>query len=199
MLHYFIAGGIFMWGILLASICGLAVILEKAALFLTKEKKLTEEFKRKLYKTLKKGNTRPQRPAPLPGVPAGLLGQLLRFATVGVVSTLAYFLLYVVLRPVFGAQAANLSALVLTAVANTSANRLFTFGVRGRQGMLGHHATGLLAFLVALGLTSGSLAALHAWAPGVDRWVEIAVLAVANAAATGLRFLALRLAIARRA
>lgn len=148
---------------------------------------------------LRRDVARPQRPAPLPGVPAGLLGQLLRFATVGVVSTLAYFLLYVVLRPVFGAQAANLSALVLTAVANTSANRLFTFGVRGRQGMLGHHATGLLAFLVALGLTSGSLAALHAWAPGVDRWVEIAVLAVANAAATGLRFLALRLAIARRA
>ena len=139
---------------------------------------------------LRRDVARPQRPAPLPGVPAGLLG---------VVSTLAYFLLYVVLRPVFGAQAANLSALVLTAVANTSANRLFTFGVRGRQGMLGHHATGLLAFLVALGLTSGSLAALHAWAPGVDRWVEIAVLAVANAAATGLRFLALRLAIARRA
>lgn len=148
---------------------------------------------------LRRDVARPQRPAPLPGVPAGLLGQLLRFATVGVVSTLAYFLLYVVLRPVFGAQAANLSALVLTAVANTGANRLFTFGVRGRQGMLGHHATGLLAFLVALGLTSGSLAALHAWAPGVDRWVEIAVLAVANAAATGLRFLALRLAIARRA
>lgn len=148
---------------------------------------------------LRRDVARPQRPAPLPGVPAGLLGQLLRFATVGVVSTLAYFLLYVVLRPVFGAQAANLSALVLTAVANTSANRLFTFGIRGRQGMLGHHATGLLAFLVALGLTSGSLAALHAWAPGVDRWVEIAVLAVANAAATGLRFLALRLAIARRA
>ena len=148
---------------------------------------------------LRRDVARPQRPAPLPGVPAGLLGQLLRFATVGVVSTLAYFLLYVVLRPVFGAQAANLSALVLTAVANTSANRLFTFGVRGRQGLLGHHATGLLAFLVALGLTSGSLAALHAWAPGVDRWVEIAVLAVANAAATGLRFLALRLAIARRA
>lgn len=148
---------------------------------------------------LRRDVARPQRPAPLPGVPAGLLGQLLRFATVGVISTLAYFLLYVVLRPVFGAQAANLSALVLTAVANTSANRLFTFGVRGRQGMLGHHATGLLAFLVALGLTSGSLAALHAWAPGVDRWVEIAVLAVANAAATGLRFLALRLAIARRA
>ena len=148
---------------------------------------------------LRRDVARPQRPAPLPGVPAGLLGQLLRFATVGVISTLAYFLLYVVLRPVFGAQAANLSALVLTAVANTSANRLFTFGVRGRQGMLGHHATGLLAFLVALGLTSGSLAALHARAPGVDRWVEIAVLAVANAAATGLRFLALRLAIARRA
>jgi biopolymer transport exbB protein len=45
-----------MWGILLASICGLAVILEKTYLFLTSEKNLTENYKKELYRTLKKGN-----------------------------------------------------------------------------------------------------------------------------------------------
>ena len=56
MIHYFLAGGIFMWGILLASICGLAVILEKTYLFLTSEKNLTENYKKELYRTLKKGS-----------------------------------------------------------------------------------------------------------------------------------------------
>ena len=56
MIHYFLAGGIFMWGILLASICGLAVILEKTDLFRTSEKNLTENYKKELYRTLKKGN-----------------------------------------------------------------------------------------------------------------------------------------------
>ena len=56
MIHYFLAGGIFMWRILLTSICGLAVILEKTYLFLTSEKNLTENYKKELYRTLKKGN-----------------------------------------------------------------------------------------------------------------------------------------------
>ena len=43
MIHYVIAGGIFMWGRLLASICGFAVVLEKLWLFLTKEKDYTNE------------------------------------------------------------------------------------------------------------------------------------------------------------
>ena len=43
LLHYFIAGGIFMWGILLASICGVAVILEKLWIFSTKEREFTKE------------------------------------------------------------------------------------------------------------------------------------------------------------
>ena len=53
LLHYFIAGGIFMWGILLASICGVAVILEKLWIFLTKEKEFTREHRKQLYKALK--------------------------------------------------------------------------------------------------------------------------------------------------
>ena len=46
---------------------------------------------------------------------------------------LAYLLLFLLLRGLAGAQGANLVALLVTAVANTAANRRFTFGVRGRD------------------------------------------------------------------
>ena len=56
MLKYLIDGGIFMWVILLASISGLAVIIEKMYTFLSKEKKLSEIEKNQLYKALRIGN-----------------------------------------------------------------------------------------------------------------------------------------------
>jgi putative flippase GtrA len=127
---------------------------------------------------------------------AGRLGmQVVMFAVVGVLSTLAYALLYLLFRgPVGGglsAQAANLLALLLTAVGNTAANRRFTFGVRGRAGRLRHQLQGLLIFAVGLGLTSGSLWLLHtAGTPG--HAVEVAVLTAANLAVTVGRFVALR-------
>jgi len=135
-------------------------------------------------------------PSTVPGVPRGMLGQLLRFGAIGVASTLAYFGLYLLLRP-FGAQAANLVALLVTAVANTAANRRFTFGISGSRGALRHHLGGLTAFAVALGLTSGSLWLLQAAWPTAGDLVEAAVLVVANAAATLLRFVALRLIMRR--
>ena len=46
---------------------------------------------------------------------------------IGVLSTLAFALLYLVLHPFLGALAANAVALAVTAVANTAANRRFTF------------------------------------------------------------------------
>ena len=52
LLHYFISGGIFMWGILVASICGVAVILEKLWIFFTMEKDFTKEYRKELYKAL---------------------------------------------------------------------------------------------------------------------------------------------------
>ncbi|MFL6126751.1 glycosyltransferase [Actinophytocola sp.] len=121
----------------------------------------------------------------------GLLRQLVRFSVVGVVSTLAYLVLYVVMRDGLGAQGANFVALGLTAIGNTAANRRFTFGVRGRTGAARHQFEGLIVFALGLALTSGSLALLHALAsPG--RALELAVLVLANLAATVLRFLLLR-------
>jgi putative flippase GtrA len=115
-----------------------------------------------------------------------------RFMAVGVASTIAYALLFVALAAVLGATLANGIALALTAVGNTAANRRFTFGLRGRAGLLRQHALGALVFVLTLGLTSGALAVLHGLAASPPRGVELAVLVAASAAATITRFVALR-------
>ncbi|MFB9377838.1 glycosyltransferase [Kineococcus gynurae] len=132
------------------------------------------------------------QPAAVAGVPTSLTGQLGRFVGVGVLSTIAYAVLYLLLHHVAGAQVANFLALLITAVANTALNRRLTFGVRGRRGATRHQAQGLLVFLLGWALTSGSLLALHALDPDVARGPELAVLTAANLAATVLRFLLLR-------
>ncbi|MGW4681520.1 glycosyltransferase [Micromonospora taraxaci] len=140
--------------------------------------------------------------APLTGpatqVPVGLPGQLVRFAAVGVASTLAYLVLFVATRGALGAQPANLLALLVTAVANTAANRRLTFGITGRRHVGRHHVQGLLAFALGLALTSGSLAVLHAVHAVPAPPVELAVLVAANLAATVLRFVLLRLGMHHR-
>ena len=126
------------------------------------------------------------------GVPHGMVGQLVRFAVVGVASTVAYVVLYLMLHSLLGAQAANFTALLVTAVLNTAANRAFTFGVRGSANAARHQAQGLAVFGFGLLLTSGSLFVLHRWVPDASRHVELAVLVVANLVATVSRFVALR-------
>lgn len=128
----------------------------------------------------------------VPGVPPGMVGQLVRFGVIGVVSTLAYAVLYLLAHPLFGAQAANLLALLVTAVFNTAANRAFTFGIRGREGAARHQLQGLAVFAFGLLLTSGSLLVLHRALPDASRHLELAVLVVANLVATLTRFVALR-------
>jgi putative flippase GtrA len=115
-----------------------------------------------------------------------------RFMAVGVASTLAYAVLYVLLRGVLAAGAANAVALALTAVGNTAANRRLTFGVRGRAGLVRQHAMGAFVFLITLGLTSGALAVLHALVAHPSRLVEAAVLVVASTCATVTRYIGLR-------
>jgi putative flippase GtrA len=104
-----------------------------------------------------------------PGWPAGpdmprhrLPSQLARFISVGVTSTVAYVLLYLLLRSVMAALPANAISLLVTAIGNTAANRRVTFGIRGRHGAVQHQGRGLVAFGSSLAHTSGALAALHA-------------------------------------
>lgn len=127
--------------------------------------------------------------------PRGLMGELVSFGVVGVVSTLAYYVIYLLARMAMGPQLSNLLSLLITQIWNTSANRRHTFGLHSRDGMLKHQASGLIAFGVGLLLTSGSLWGLHHWATTVPRWAEVLVLLVANAIATLVRFATLRAVI----
>jgi putative flippase GtrA len=124
--------------------------------------------------------------------PHSLLRQVVRFAAIGVASTLAYLALFLGLHHLVGAQPANFIALLLTAIANTAANRRFTFGVRGGAKVARHQLEGLVVFGIALAVTSGSLAALHAFVGQPHRALELGVLVAANLAATLIRFVLLR-------
>lgn len=122
----------------------------------------------------------------------GLPKQFARFGAIGVMSTVAYLLLYLVLRLGLPAQAANGIALLATALANTAANRRITFEVSGQMNRLRHHVQGLGIFGLALLLTSGALAGLHVLDPQPSRFAELAGLVLANVAATVMRFVLLR-------
>jgi putative flippase GtrA len=125
--------------------------------------------------------------SPPPG--GNLRLQIARFTVIGVASTVAYLLLFVLLRLVMPAQAANVISLLVTAVSNTAANRRLTFGISGRDGSARHQFKGLIAFGICLALTSGALAALG---PGAGRLAEVSALIAANLVASVLRFLLYR-------
>ncbi|MFJ9518989.1 GtrA family protein [Kitasatospora sp. NPDC101801] len=135
-------------------------------------------------------------PAPQAGPGAGPPGtmkrQLPAFLIIGVLSTLFYLLLYVLARQVVDAQLGNLIALLVSAVANTAANRRFTFGITGSEGALRHQLQGGVAFVIGLALSSGALALLELAAPDASRAVEVGGLIVANGLATLVRFLLMK-------
>jgi putative flippase GtrA len=117
---------------------------------------------------------------------------VVRFAAIGVVSTLAYALIYLALRGASSPAAANAIALAVTAVANTQANRRWTFGLRGRERLARQHAAGAIVFLLTLAVSSGALFLLHTLDPRASRVVELAVLIAAGVTATVTRYLGLR-------
>ncbi|MDH6119611.1 putative flippase GtrA [Kitasatospora sp. GAS204A] len=123
---------------------------------------------------------------------ARLVRQLASFTVVGTLGTATYLLLYLGLRQLCPALLANAAAQVVAGVANTAANRRFTFGVTGRQGVLRHQLGGGFALLVGLVLSSGVLAALAAVDPQATRGEELAALVGANAVGTVVRFVVLR-------
>jgi putative flippase GtrA len=117
---------------------------------------------------------------------------LIRFLVVGVASTLAYILIYLLLRRGLAAQEANAISMLITAVANTAVNRRVTFGISGRRHVFRHQLRGLIAFAAGLALTSGALAMLHWMVAQPTRAAELAVLLVASLVATLARFVLYR-------
>jgi glycosyltransferase involved in cell wall biosynthesis len=137
-----------------------------------------------------------RRPIVPPGRPS-FFGQVIRFGLVGVVSTLAFAMLYLVLQGPFGAQEANFLALLLTAVGNTAANRRFTFGISGPAKLFTQQIQGLVVFVLAWTITSSSLLMLHAVNLDASPSAELLTLTGANVVATLLRFVLLRLWVFR--
>ncbi|HEY8294035.1 MAG TPA: GtrA family protein [Micrococcaceae bacterium] len=138
-----------------------------------------------------------------PGVPeatpiAGIWQQTGGFLAVGVVCTVASVAIFALLRPLAGVQWANLISLVLTSVLNTELNRRHSFGITERRYWLQDHRRGLWVMLLALGLTSGSLWALHTVTPDASVLDELLAITAANVLAAVTRFLLLRYWIFRR-
>ena len=122
----------------------------------------------------------------------GIGREVLTFGAIGIASTAAYAVLYLVLRAAAEPAVANALALVLTAVGNTAANRRLTFGVRDGGSMLRDQLGGLLALGIALATTTASVGVLAILAPEAGRPMELAVLVAANGLATVARFVLLR-------
>jgi putative flippase GtrA len=134
----------------------------------------------------------------LSGVAGGAAGggtpwlQVSRFAAVGVLSTIVHLGLFALLSPRLGsAQSANLTALLLATLLNTALNRRWTFGVRG-AGAARHQLQGLAVFAVTWLMTAGALALLHVADQSPATWLQTLVVAVATAASTVVRFVAMR-------
>ncbi len=136
---------------------------------------------------------RPRRPPDTATPHARLARQLMRFGLIGVLSTVLFAGLFLMLRTAgSGPQVANAGALILSTIVNTQANRRLTFGVTGGRRALRHQVQGLAILALALVLTAGGLAALHRLVPDPSHTAEIVTLTVANVMATLVKFLLFR-------
>ncbi|MBM7774410.1 putative flippase GtrA [Actinokineospora baliensis] len=141
----------------------------------------------------------PQRPQPRAVHPdavlsrseGGLSWQVLSFAVIGGVSTLANLALYGLFRLWWPVLVANLVALVITTVFNTEANRRFTFAARDTtRGKT--HLQGFVVFGLYYAFTSAALLLLPLVVHHPSRALELAVLLASSALGTVGRFLLLR-------
>ena len=117
--------------------------------------------------------------------------ELLRFAGVGILSTLGYLFLFVAWRPELGPLSANAVAMAIATLFNTAVHRELSQGRDGRtrRGHMVAVAAGLYA--VSLALTTLALLVAGWVAPGA-LLPELGALVVANALAATLRFSVLR-------
>ncbi|HEX5966952.1 MAG TPA: GtrA family protein [Intrasporangium sp.] len=123
----------------------------------------------------------------------GLAAQVGRFAVIGVLSTVLHLGLFALLvRAGVGSQLANGCALVIATIANTAANRAWTFGVTGFECMVAQHGQALVVFGITYVATTLALAIQQWVTPDAGTLAQTVVVAVANVLSTVLRFVAMR-------
>jgi len=117
--------------------------------------------------------------------------QLLRFAGVGVVSTIGYLFLFIAWRPLIGAFGANAVAMAIATLFNTAVHRELSSTTDGqtRRGRLFAVAGG--AYAVSLAFTTLGLLVAQWMAPGA-LLPELVAITVANVVAAVFRFAVLR-------
>jgi putative flippase GtrA len=117
--------------------------------------------------------------------------QLVRFASIGAVSTVVFAVLFALLSGPLGVFVADVVALGVCAIANTAANRRLTFALRGRIDRGRHYATALTVALIPLFMTLSMLGFLGAVGWG-SLPIELVTLTATNGVAALVRFTALR-------
>jgi glycosyltransferase involved in cell wall biosynthesis/putative flippase GtrA len=76
------------------------------------------------------------------------------YASVGIVSTIAYLAVFFLLRDPLGTYAANVIAMAISAIGNTIAHAIFTFGPRSGVSMRQVATAGGLGFVTGVALTT---------------------------------------------
>jgi putative flippase GtrA len=137
------------------------------------------------------GGTLPNNALPALDRPHGLAGQLVRFVSIGSLTTALFAVIFLLLVGPLGPVAADVVALGVGAAANIAANRRVTFVQRGRAGRRRHYRTGLALAALPLVGTVATLVSLGAAGVGSVTTDLLAVTAV-NAAMTAARFVLLR-------
>ncbi|GAA4756390.1 GtrA family protein [Actinomycetospora chibensis] len=117
--------------------------------------------------------------------------QIVRFATVGVISSLVYFSVFLLLRPL-GVQPANLAGAVVSSILANELHRRLTFHAGGRIGWWtaqweggGLAAAGLIATATALAVLEPVVS--DAW------WAQLLLIGAVTGAVGSARFVVLRL------
>lgn len=118
--------------------------------------------------------------------------QIIGFGVVGIASTIAYSLLFILFQLFCSPQASNLLALAISTILNTMVNRRVTFGVSTRAGALVHLAEGLGFFVLTWLLSSGALAVVMSSSPPPGHLELLVVVTAANLAVTVIKFLIMR-------
>ncbi len=118
--------------------------------------------------------------------------QILHFIDVGIISTVLYATIFLFGSQVVSAVTANIIALLLSTVANTALNRSHTFGVRSPHRRATSQLKGLAAFGLCLAFTTAGLEVADGFTGAWANLGTLAVLTVANLAATVVRFVLMR-------
>jgi glycosyltransferase involved in cell wall biosynthesis len=118
-------------------------------------------------------------------------GEMARYASVGLLCTVAYVIIFLFLRDTTGIFFANIIAAVITAAVNTLAHVLFTFRIRGAAQTRRACTVGAFTLAVGIGFTSMTLAVTFLVEPS-SAAAEVTAIVAGMIAASCVRFVLLR-------